>query len=428
MCLLLALPAPGSIAQVKDDELSRLLKDIENSDRDVRLKAWERLHNRFELTEPTKAQTEVLLRAASRRYADDTDAQSPYESADLIYLASLAKNKAHLGELVEELFMRFTDRGRSYALALLTEIDSDAEAARFIKLLDIAVLRDSIDTLRTWGWDADSRHGAVIFPAILKHVRNEKVGWDAMILLLDYLQEDALGLESRKACVKPIVDFYDEVKIDVVKHQRATVGRWLHDDDYAWPRSRAGLLLDLMGYLPGDDVGARLTDASESYSDPRLRFFAAMSILRRGGTVEPSTLESIASHAEVRFRMWSMLERMDKLALYPQKYRNRAALAESALCIWLWRSSETPHEPDAIELMETIEEKSVDGEVLYFLFRFRFEHDSWKDDGWLAGAVGPVNKDGELPTEYAAYSLFEKWSSKSSKEHLKELRSGLDDQ
>ena len=71
-------------------------------------------------------------------------------------------------------------------------------------------------------------------------------------------------------------DVYEQVR---PLQQSACKPEWMIDEDYSAIRGPAELLLDLMGYLPIRQVDESLREGL-SLIDPRLKFFAALSLLR----------------------------------------------------------------------------------------------------------------------------------------------------
>ena len=78
-----------------------------------------------------------------------------------------------------------------------------------------------------------------------------------------------------------------------------TCMEWLVDEEYSGLRYSAEWLLDLLGYFPSEVVGQKLREAV-GLTDPRLKCFAAVSLLRRLEAVDPTEIERIAANNETR--------------------------------------------------------------------------------------------------------------------------------
>jgi hypothetical protein len=194
------------------------------------------------------------------------------------------------------------------------------------------------------------------------------------------------------------------------------------DKKYAEDRQRAGVLLDLLGYLPADRVEADLRGALK-YRDPRLKHFAIVSLLKHNLEVPPKDVAEVATHAEMRNWLYGRLSELGKLSLYPAQYRTQAAFAESNMVNWLTFPTELNRVPDEIELMKVV---SVDtglpgGIYDYFVFRFRTRPPHWAaKKGWMAGWSGPFCREDEPTTKALGetFSRFDGWESKKPEEHL----------
>ena len=200
---------------------------------------------------------------------------------------------------------------------------------------------------------------------------------------------------------------------------------WLWDDDYADQRARAGLLLDLLGYFPGEETVRELESALR-FTDPLPRFYAAASLLRLGEPVADGVLAELARSDEVRARLFDLLAERQELDRLPAEYRTQPALAQSEMVSWLIFPTELGRVPDEIELMDVIAVPDEDGPGLldYFVYRFRtLPPDSGASAGWMAGIAGPYHRHDEPTTESLGetFSRFESWESKTPREHLEAI-------
>jgi len=193
---------------------------------------------------------------------------------------------------------------------------------------------------------------------------------------------------------------------------------WMIDEEYFGIRNRAGLLLDLMGYLPVRQVEDCLREGL-SLADPRLKLFAALSLLRHSQYVDPAGLEMIAASHEVRIVLWEELRRLKMEPLMPQRWSAPEELAASDLSRWVSHEMELGVPPEEIELMGRFP-VSVEGYTAdAYLFRFREYPKPWEPgEGWMAGTAGPF-RDGEAIG--SCWSAFEQWDSLSPKEHFIKL-------
>jgi hypothetical protein len=159
---------------------------------------------------------------------------------------------------------------------------------------------------------------------------------------------------------------------------------WKIDDDYSEVRRAAGILLDLIGYLPIQQVENALREGL-SLTDPRLKMFAALSFLRQLHPVEPDELERIGASHEVRILLWEQLKSMKMEWLMPEIWSSPEQLAASELSRWIGHPMELGTPPEEIEHMETFHVRTDSGIADVYLFRFReFPKPCEPGEGWMA--------------------------------------------
>jgi hypothetical protein len=211
-------------------------------------------------------------------------------------------------------------------------------------------------------------------------------------------------------------DVYEQVR---PLQQSACKPEWMIDEDYSAIRGPAELLLDLMGYLPIRQVDESLREGL-SLIDPRLKFFAALSLLRNLEPVDRLELENIASSKEVRILLWEQLRKMGMESLMPEHWSTPEQLAASEFSRWASHPMELGTPPEEIELMESFPVQVDGGTADVYLFRFREFPKPWEPgEGWMAGIAGPF-RDGEAIG--SPWSRFEQWDSLSPEEHFLKLR------
>ena len=229
--------------------------------------------------------------------------------------------------------------------------------------------------------------------------------------------------ESRRLCAEPAIDTYRKERKVLEAAQQPMGIAWMWADSYSDSREIGTLLLDLFGYLPVDGEVENELHHALSFRDPKLKYYAALSLLRLKTAIKPEVLDEIAASSEVRIELFAKLKKMGALDLFPVKYRNQAALAESDMVRWLTFPTELGRVPDEIELMKVIsaDTETDDGIIDYFVFRFRTHEPHWSaKDGWMAGVSGPFLRKNE-PTENAlgeTFSRFERWGKKTAEEHV----------
>ncbi|MBA4388038.1 MAG: hypothetical protein C0404_08660 [Verrucomicrobia bacterium] len=114
--------------------------------------------------------------------------------------------------------------------------------------------------------------------------------------------------------------------------------------------------------------------------------------LKAGKAPAKDAIEALASNPQTRSALFECLREMKKLELFPEKYNNQKALAESDLVYWLSGPGQLGVYPDNIEFVKEMEidSETPAGKIIYYLFRFRMKSQHWSTaTGWMAGFSGP---------------------------------------
>jgi hypothetical protein len=249
--------------------------------------------------------------------------------------------------------------------------------------------------------------------------RSEGGSYEIVKTCLKLVQEKKLGPEDLAPHLPLILEFWNLAFAEVPQLQQSGPDvDWMYDDAYRWPRSYAGVLLDLLGYLPKVTAVPHLR-TTLSLSDPWLKMWAVTSLLRHSEPVQPDHIEQIASSNEARIILWQNLRKLGLTRLMPPNWAATEALAASALTVWAAHPSELGTPPEQIELMDVFPVE-VEGDMLaVYLFRFREYPKPWvPGEGWKAGIAGPFRDGQEL---MSPWSSFETWDSMSPQDHFEKL-------
>ena len=196
--------------------------------------------------------------------------------------------------------------------------------------------------------------------------------------------------------------------------QETSSFEWLLEEHYSNLRGLGEVLLDLFGYIPGDEA-VRVLREGLALIDPRLKTFAITSLLRRGENVDATQVEQVAASLEMRETFWRMLRKMGKQSLMPERWARPELLAASSLCRWAAHPNELAVPPDEVELTMKFLIEPEEGGTPYevYLFRFRAYPKPWEPgEGWMAGIAGPND---------SPWSSFKKWDSLTPDEHFEKL-------
>jgi hypothetical protein len=260
-----------------------------------------------------------------------------------------------------------------------------------------------------------------LFPEILAYLSDEHLGMSVAYVTFQGVSEGGLQRDALAPAAEPALALYRLRRQRLLPHQGEVGTRWMWDDDYAGPRNEAALLLDLFGYVPSSDTGLELRRALEDYRDPRLLAFAAASLVRRDEIVPPGLLLKIASFAETRKTLRTLLRKLNRPELFPDRYETQEALAESEMVDWLAFPTELGQPPDEIELMEIVSTGAPGDEYDHYVYRFRMREPHWAaEEGWMAGVAGAFARRDAPTTEASGdtFSSFSAWESRAPREHV----------
>jgi hypothetical protein len=238
---------------------------------------------------------------------------------------------------------------------------------------------------------------------------------------LDLLQKAKVAAEEMAPHIAALVETwagaYAELK---PRQQTSETDEWLLEEDYHVPRTVAEVVLDVFGYVDGEEVGRCLREAL-TLTDSRPKCFAVISLLRRGETVDLTHIEEVASSLEMLLTLYKELRKLGKQSLLAEKWTEPWMLAASDLCGWASHPNELGVPPEEVEAMEAYPVKDPDSDEVddVYLFRFREYPKPWEPgEGWMAAIAGAV-KDGVSKDQ--PWSSFKKWDSMTPAEHFEKL-------
>ena len=112
--------------------------------------------------------------------------------------------------------------------------------------------------------------------------------------------------------------------------------------------------------------------------------------LKEGADVAAEEVEALAAKAHVRPMLYAMLKDLERLDLFPERYRSAESRAEGILAYWLMHPNELQDAPEEIELVETLCREVCGQEGDFYVLRFKMGDGHWAaKDGWLLGLAGP---------------------------------------
>lgn len=361
---------------------------------------------------------------------DDYPVEINWNGPTTLLSALLYQPRPEYVPVILKNFESYRDRkAQTHALAILAETDGDEAVRAFMELFRKHHAEDDLQLFpRTE--NALVKHAsaaAILFPELLDLAVQSTLKETIYRILFYHLQQGSVTaariapwngallarLESHLAKLRPM--------------QSESGAGWMWEEAYQESREPAGLMLDLVGHLDAPEVRGVLR-ACLALRDTKLKYFAAMHLLRLGETVGQGDLDAIAADGEMRGFLHGRLASMGKLALMAERFRTQGALAEADMIHWLTYPTELARVPDEIELMAVVAGKRNTREAIY-LYRFRTHPPHWAaEKGWTAGIAGPFPRQGPPVADGGdqTFSSFEKWDSASPDEHVKAIVDILD--
>jgi len=366
----------------------------------------------------------AIVRAAATRY---TPAKHKWmdTSEQLLFLASKTPRQEYLA-LVRESFAAYNDQTKVAAFILVGKVESREAAETLMEFLGQYSPREPVHAALFGPVEKKPRHADIFFPRIMRFATNPNLAGSIYKLCLEFCNAGALDPATISQYAGQVIARYGLFHDQLAPLQRPGSRAFIWEDRYQSLRYEAGMLLDLMGYLPAAEVEPTLRRALV-YSDMRLRVFATLSLLRLGTNVDSQRMEEVAADNEARNLLYGGLKKLGREEMFPEAYRNQDAFAESKMVNWLTFPTELARVPDEIQLMKKFRVDTDDGPATYYLFRFQSSHSSWAKKGWMTGASGPFLEK-EQPTVRdmnGTFSGFEPWESKTPAQHIEAIMSWL---
>ena len=333
-------------------------------------------------------------------------------SSDLIKICADKPYLEYISK-IENIYEELNPKGKIAALNFLASYENEQALILYLKLIEKDYKK--LISLPVGSLISSPRNGDILFPRLLKLADNKDITVDIYMIILTYFDNGLINegqlKGSKVMIVNDIVDIAHRL-IDY-KFNEDDISFW-NDDEYLELRYTAGVYLDLAGYIDSAEVILALRSLMK-IKDMKLKMFAAVSFIRLGETISSEDGLEISADSESRNWFYQNLQRLGKIELFPEKYKNQKAFAESNMVDWLIYPTELGRVPDEIELMNVFDTEEEE----YYLFRFK-SIEAFEEEGWMAGVSGPYDKN-EKPTTLSGgytFSHFEKWDSKTPEEHF----------
>lgn len=369
-------------------------------------------------------QAHRLLAAAGGELPEVDDEEIPVAEA-ILAAAEPWVGPEEVG-LLRSLTPQLPPGARAQALALLATVGSEPAARAWVECLERSGAGGPLGTRQIRPWSDALEHGDVFFPALLDADLPTAAQEGVLLLSLQFLEGGAFPPGALDSLQHTAVELWRETHEELPTALDGPAWSWT--DRGRTLRRRAGILLDLMGFL--DDAEADDAVASGLRSDdPHVRLFSVRARLRRGGELTADDVAPAAASPETRRALYDFLKDARKVSLMPRGSRTQAAMAEADLVRWLGFPTELGHRPDDIESAHVVTvEGDPSGPLDWHLLRFRSSAPKWSDAGWMEGVSGPWRRK-EGPAGRALSeptTAYRPWSERSPEEHRAALRERME--
>ena len=129
--------------------------------------------------------------------------------------------------------------------------------------------------------------------------------------------------------------------------------------------------------------------------------------LAKGDTPSHNEIASLSALPQLRGILYEILKHYERLNLFPEKYRDEIAQAETRLAYWMMHPNKVQDAPDEMKLVETVT-RTIDNEhCRFYVFKFTMPNGHWAGDDWLLGLAGPyVDREPPYTGIAGAFSLY----------------------
>ncbi|MDB5034993.1 MAG: hypothetical protein JWQ98_2234 [Chlorobi bacterium] len=409
----LLIPALA-ICQKTSSRLTPVIEQFRSKEREVRDSAYKQLVKlSMHLLTPEEA-VEALEAAATSFPAPDYPRWGDTESNLIITAAR--KPQPEFVPIIRRLFGSYSSlHAQRAAINLLGRIDNEESMATAIDLIIEVEGRAAMDL----GEKNDDQRDMIM-----------DFEQDMYTLTRGYLRNHALSSSAMTRLTPVIISAAQRYAALVGPAQRADGTEWLYEYNYSRLRKNMTLLIDMLGYIPGDEAMKELQTA-RAYSDPYLNVLAIGSLLRHTIVARPAEYELAARDAQTRWVLYTVLAGLKRLDLFPGKYLTQKLLAESDLVHRLAGDNEPGYRQDSIELMAIRTRRTSRGFEDYYFFRYPthgFASPSQvgappppPHSPWDAGVAGPFLRS-RIPTVMPLDSIdnvYDQWTDSFPDEYMK---------
>ncbi len=321
-------------------------------------------------------------------------------------------------------FTLYDRAGKDVALKLLLNLPTRPAAEAYVNLLSRATAASEIDGFSIAPLAAAPHDLDVFFPRLLDCARDRATERQVYAAALDFARRGLLAAETLQEIGARVALKSASLRRTLMPTQQADGAAWMWDPQYLFDAQLAEAVLELLGYCPSPAVESELR-AARLYTDKRLKTAALLALLRLEHSVSPEDLRDAAASPIARAALFRGLREQGLSDLYPPDFAGAQDFAEAEMVEWLAASAQWGRPPDEIRLSGIVTRPSEDGNLSYYIFKFRnASADARRPAPWLAGMAGPL-RVGEpaAPTDTReTFSAFEPYDRRSDEGHVEHLR------
>ncbi|PWU03862.1 MAG: hypothetical protein C5B52_02565 [Bacteroidetes bacterium] len=381
----------------------KFFSDLHSTDSTRYTDAYEFLENGGLNIEPSDVDL-LLTQAATKFPADSSHFQTVSEL--LIRESGKVANESNI-ELLKSKYISFDgalDKYRYDLLEILAKIQSDKSYNAIHSLLKFRVPSSGTAASFVRSLKNSEELSVKILPQLLKYSGDSILGNQLYSLYAHLLEKDFITIDS----LKPFeAGMHKAVKYAQQKFQ---ISKW--NDYYLFPYHD---VFNVLGKFQ-DKESYTLLQQFSALSQGYMSIVAIKVLLENNQTPSTLALDKLAADKFERTNLYDELDKAKKTSLFPQKYLNRKAFAES----YLWNSFDDD-EPASVEFVGTRTELYEGKKKIFYLFKINFDPEDPSYYLGISGPYDPNSTSSSLKIPVAGYFEEENYDPKRLDEFLRKF-------
>ncbi|MDX1955423.1 MAG: TraB/GumN family protein [Chitinophagaceae bacterium] len=220
--------------------------------------------------------------------------------------------------------------------------------------------------------------GVSLFPDILPLYNHP--AWVGVMVDLSVRVLDSARLDVQ------LLDPYKQVILHHADTSLESIRIKLEEESEEYSGYMSSDLIRLLAYLNDAECQERLRGFL-AIDEIQTKFDAALGLARNGQAVDAAIWEELAASNDYRIELYEELEKMDKEALYPAKFRTQAYFAES----YLYNYASDDYSPSEMVLLGERKATYKGSLARFFLFKVAYGEEGEENSESYLGMVGPFS-------------------------------------